>query len=204
MISAWLQHPLILSGSVVELRPLEEASLEELFAVASDQELWRLTSVNYSDRAVFDASFRTALRDRHLGHVYPFVVCLRDSGRIVGTTRYTDIQPQDRKLEIGVTWLARECWSTGINTECKQLLLAHAFETLGANRVQFRTKSDNARSRRALEKIGAVLEGVMRMDKIEASGLARNTTLYSIVREEWPAVKLGLIQRGFGRDAGQA
>jgi RimJ/RimL family protein N-acetyltransferase len=111
------------------------------------------------------------------------------SAQIIGTTRLLEISPEDRKLEIGVTWLATQYWGSGANTECKYLLLEYCFETLKANRVQFRAKSDNARSRRALEKIGATFEGVFRKDKIEPGGEARNTAFYSIINDEWTDLK---------------
>jgi RimJ/RimL family protein N-acetyltransferase len=180
---------LILKGRYVELHPLEEENMDALFEVGRDRKIWQLTSVDYSDPVNFYPNFEAALRDRHLGHVYPFVVCLKEDGRIIGTTRLLDIHLQDRRVEIGVSWLASAFWGTGINTECKQLLLAYCFEVLGLNRVQFRTKADNARSRRALEKIGATFEGVLRKDKIEPSGQSRNTAFYSVIDDEWPAVK---------------
>jgi RimJ/RimL family protein N-acetyltransferase len=189
LATPWPQHPLILKGRLVELRPLENTMLDALFEVAQDREIWRLTSFDYSDPAIFYPNFTAALSDRDQGRSYPFLICLAGSERIVGTTRLLDIHPQDRKLEIGVTWIASAYWGSGVNTECKLLLLEHAFEVLGANRVQFRAKADNARSRRALEKIGAVFEGVMRQDKIEPDGKPRNTAFYSIVREEWPNVR---------------
>ncbi|NII72864.1 RimJ/RimL family protein N-acetyltransferase [Dyella sp. SG562] len=189
MSAPWIAHPLSLAGQRVELCPVEEVHLDELFELGRDREIWRLTSVDYSDPQIFYPSFAAALRERELGKTYPFLIRLRGDGRIVGTTRFLEIQPQDRKLEIGVTWMASAFWGSGINLECKLLLLAHCFETLDANRVQFRAKADNARSRRALEKIGAVFEGVMRKDKIEASGKPRDTAFYSIVSEEWPALK---------------
>ena len=189
MISPWLQHPLILKGNIVELHPLEEESLDELFEVGRDPKIWQLTSVDYSDPVNFHANFRAALRDRHLGHVYPFVVCLKEDGRIIGTTRLLDIHPHDRKIEIGVSWIASAFWGSGINTECKQLLLEYCFEMLGVHRVQFRAKADNARSRRALEKIGATFEGILRKDKIEPNGQSRNTAFYSVVNDDWPSVK---------------
>jgi RimJ/RimL family protein N-acetyltransferase len=180
---------------MIELRPVEEESLDELFNVGRDREIWRLTSVDYSDPAIFYPNFRAALCDREHGKAYPFLVCHGESGRVIGTTRLLDIHPQDKKVEIGVTWIASEFWGSGINTECKQLLLEYCFETLGVNRVQFRAKADNARSRRALEKIGAIFEGIMRKDKIEPNGNPRDTAFYSIVREEWPKVKIGLAAR---------
>ena len=199
MVTSWLEHPLVLRGRLIELWPLEEEHLDELFDVARDPAIWQLTSVDYSDPAVFYPNFRSALQDRRQGNTYPFVVRLAGSGQVIGTTRLLDIHPQDRKLEIGVTWIATAYWGSGVNAECKRLLLEYCFETLGANRVQLRAKADNGRSRHAIEKIGAVFEGVMRQDKIEPSGKPRNTALYSIVREEWPAVKVGLFSQSAGR-----
>lgn len=183
---------MVLKGRVVELSPVEEGTLGELFDVGRDREIWRLTSVDYSDPAIFYPNFKAALHDREQGKAYPFLVRLRESGRVIGTTRLLDIHPHDKKVEIGVTWIASEFWGRGINTECKQLLLEYCFEILGVNRVQFRAKADNARSRRALEKIGAMFEGVMRKDKIEPNGNPRDTAFYSIVREEWPSVEVQL------------
>ncbi|WP_266157908.1 GNAT family N-acetyltransferase [Dyella silvatica] len=194
-MTAWLHYPLILKGRLVELRPLEAATLDELFEVGRDREIWRLTSVDYSDPAIFYPNFKAALHDRAQGKAYPFLLCLAGSGRVIGTTRLLDIHPQDKKIEIGVTWIASEFWGSGINTECKQLLLEHCFETLAVNRVQFRAKADNARSRRALEKIGATFEGILRKDKIEPNGNPRDTAFYSIVREEWPGVKAQLARQ---------
>jgi RimJ/RimL family protein N-acetyltransferase len=195
MVTPWLEHPLVLRGRLIELWPLEEEHLDELFDVARDPSLWQLTSVDYSDPAVFYPNFRAALRDRREGKTYPFVVRLAGSGQAIGTTRLLDIHPIDRKLEIGVTWIASAYWGSGVNAECKRLLLEYCFETLGANRVQLRAKADNGRSRRAIEKIGAVFEGVMRQDKIEPSGKPRDTALYSIVREEWPAAEALLFSQ---------
>ncbi|AIF46945.1 GNAT family acetyltransferase [Dyella japonica A8] len=174
---------------------MEEEHLDALFDVGRDRDIWRLTSVDYSDPAIFYQSFKTALQDRALGKAYPFLVCLRGSGRIIGTTRILDIHPDDKKVEIGVTWIASEFWGTGINMECKQLLLTFCFDTLGVGRVQFRAKADNARSRRALEKVGATFEGILRRDKIEPNGKPRNTAFYSIVSDEWPSVKSHLASQ---------
>lgn len=195
LTTPWLQHPLILKGRLVELRPLEEDTLDDLFQLGSDRKIWQLTSVDYSDPAIFYPNFKAALHDRSLGKAYPFLVCLADSGRIIGTTRLLDIHPHDKKIEIGVTWMASDYWGNGVNTECKKLLLAYCFDVLNVNRVQFRAKSDNARSRRALEKIGARFEGVMRSDKIEPNGRPRDTAFYSILRDEWPEVRAKLVAR---------
>ena len=136
MVTPWLEHPLVLRGRLIELRPLEEEHLDELFDVARDPAIWQLTSVDYSDPAVFYPNFQAALIDRRQGKTYPFVVRLAGSGQAIGTTRLLDIHPHDRKLEIGVTWIASAYWGSGVNTECKRLLLEYCFETLAANRVQ--------------------------------------------------------------------
>lgn len=203
MTAQWLEHPLILKGRRVELRPVEEESLDELFDVGRDRDIWRLTSVDYSDPAIFYPNFKLALHDRSLGKAYPFLVCLGGSGRVIGTTRLLDIHPRDKKIEIGVTWIASEFWGSGVNAECKQLLLEYCFEILGVNRVQFRTKAGNARSRRALEKIGALFEGIMRKDSIEPSGIPRDTAFYSVVREEWPDIKAQFAKQFAAADQGR-
>jgi RimJ/RimL family protein N-acetyltransferase len=185
----WIKDPILLRGKKIELRPLESETLDALFATAQDPNIWRLTSVDYSVRENFYPNFNAALKGRENGKSYPFLICLADSSQIIGTTRLLEIVSDDRKLEIGVTWLASQYWGSGANIECKYLLLEYCFECLNANRVQFRAKSDNLRSRRALEKIGATFEGILRKDKIEPSGQARNTAFYSILNEEWSNLK---------------
>ena len=189
MEPSWIKHPILLRGHTIEVRPLEVDLLDALFDVSQDPEIWRFTSVDYSNREIFYPSFDAALRGRDTGTTYPLLICLAGSSQVIGTTRLLDVVPEDRKLEIGVTWIACQHWGTGANSECKYLLLEYCFETLNANRVQFRAKSDNARSRRALEKIGATFEGIFRKDKIEPSGKARNTAFYSITNDEWPDLK---------------
>jgi RimJ/RimL family protein N-acetyltransferase len=184
-----INHPVLLRGRNIELRPLELETLGALFAVAQDPNIWRFTSVDYSIEQNFYPNFSAALRGREEGKSYPFLIYSTESSKIIGTTRLLEIVPEDRKLEIGVTWLASQYWGTGVNTQCKYLLLEYCFESLNLNRVQFRAKSDNSRSRRALEKIGATFEGLLRKDKIEPSGQARNTALYSIIKDEWPNLK---------------
>ena len=187
-MSTWIKHPLSLSGATVVLRPLEIETLDGLFEVSQDSKIWQLTSVDYSNPDLFYPNFKAAIRDRELGKTYPFLICLKGSLGIIGTTRFLDISEEDKKLEIGVTWITPQYWGSGINAECKYMLLRYCFESLRANRVQFRTKADNARSRRALEKIGATYEGVMRKDKIEPNGNPRNTAFYSITDEDWPSI----------------
>lgn len=123
---------------------------------------------------------------------FPFLACLVDSSQVIGTTRLRELAPSDRKLEIGVTGIASPYWGTGANTECKYLLVEYCFALLNANRVQFRAKSENARSRRAFEKVGATFEGILRKGKIELGGRARNTAFYNITNDDWPDLKPSL------------
>jgi RimJ/RimL family protein N-acetyltransferase len=111
------------------------------------------------------------------------------TNRLIGSTRFFEIYPADKKVEIGWTWIIKEYWGTTVNLECKLLLLTFCFETLNLNRVQFKTKDTNFRSRKAIEKIGAVFEGILRKDKIQSDGSARNAAYYSILNDEWKCAK---------------
>lgn len=195
MKNHWIQHPIILKGKEISLLPLEKEHLDPLFLAAANKDIWELTSVNYSVEGIFYPNFNNALKDRDNGTVYPFIIVHNPSNQIIGTTRLLEIYPADKKLEIGVTWIMREFWGTAVNLECKLLLLGHCFETLQANRVQFRAKDNNLRSRRAIEKIGGVFEGILRKDKIEPDGNPRNTSFYSILNEEWKKVKKNIEEQ---------
>jgi RimJ/RimL family protein N-acetyltransferase len=189
MNSNWVNHPILLKGNEIALLPLEIEHLEDLFLAASNKEIWELTSVDYSVKEIFYPNFNNAIHDREKGTVYPFIIVSKDSGKIIGTTRFLDIHPNDRKIEIGVTWMMKEYWGTTVNLECKLLLLTYCFEILKTNRVQFRAKDNNARSRKAIEKIGGIFEGILRKDKTEANGMPRNTAFYSILDSEWENAK---------------
>lgn len=195
MVTPWISHPVVLCGGGVELRPLESDWLGDLYRVACNPRIWEMTSVDYSVAEIFYANFTAALKDRDVGNAYPFLIIDQRLSRIAGTTRLTDICREDKKLEIGVTWIDTAYWGTGLNTTCKFLLLQYCFETLEAARVQFRTRQDNARSRAALQKIGARFEGVLRKDKMEPNGSPRNTAFYSILDEEWSEVKAMLVEK---------
>ena len=191
----WINHPVILKGNEIELLPLEKEHLDSLFLAASNKEIWELTSVDYSVKEIFYPNFNNALSERDNGCVYPFIIFHKYSKKIIGTTRLLEICPNDKKLEIGVTWIMKEFWGTTVNLECKLLLLTYCFETLKANRVQLRAKDNNLRSRRAIEKIGGVLEGILRKDKIEPNGIPRNTAFYSILDNEWETVAESIKQQ---------
>lgn len=189
MNDLWINHPIVLQGKTVELHPLEAENFEKLLEAASNQEIWELTSVNYSVPEIFYSNSNAALQGREDGTVYPFVIIDKSTKEIIGTTRFLDIMPSDKKLEIGVTWIKKEYWGSIVNLECKLLLLSYSFDVLNANRVQFRAKADNLRSRKAIEKIGGVFEGVFRKDKIEPNGYPRDTAFFSIINSEWENAK---------------
>ncbi|MET3115858.1 RimJ/RimL family protein N-acetyltransferase [Undibacterium sp. GrIS 1.8] len=195
MTNTWIQHPVHLLGEKVELCPLEADQLDELFKVACNPEIWKQTSVDYSNPEIFYPNFNAALSDRNAGKAYPFLIVDLIDSRIIGTTRLLEIHSLDKKLEVGITWIDTAYWGTGVNLECKFLLLQYCFEHLLANRVQFRAKADNTRSRKALEKIGAIFEGIQRKDKIEPNGKPRNTAFYSITNDEWLEVKSSLTDK---------
>ena len=178
---------------MVDLIPLEEEHFDELFAVASDRELWNLIPVDCSERETFYPTYRFALAERESGNQYPFVIRHKATGKLIGSTRLFEIFPADRKLEIGWTWIAKQFWGTGINLECKLLLMTFCFEQLKANRVQLKTKDTNIRSRKAIEKIGGVFEGILRKDRVQSDGTTRNAAYYSILDDEWEAAKHKII-----------
>lgn len=185
----WIPYPLVLEGNMVQLIPLELHHLEELYTLASDKELWRLVPSDCSERETFFTNYIQAIKARAQGLQYPFVIVNKETGQYMGSTRFFEMYELDKKLEIGWTWITQEYWGTTVNLECKLLLMTYCFEVLQVNRVQLKTKDTNIRSRKAIEKIGGVFEGILRKDKIQADGTTRNAAYYSILDTEWKDVK---------------
>jgi N-acetyltransferase len=193
-LSALYQLPLILSANHVQLEPLGLGHAEQLLEVAQDEDIWRWlparTPANLEDMRGWIAS---ALQAQANGTERPFAVVERDSGRAIGSTRYMRIEPAHRQLEIGWTWYGRAHWRSAVNTECKYLLLRHAFESLECIRIQFRTDLRNEHSQRAIERLGATREGVLRKHRIvPKDGYHRSSVSYSIIDDDWPSVKTRL------------
>lgn len=184
--------PVTLTGITVELRPLEPDDAHALADAAADGELWNLWYTEVPDRAGVRDYVERAIARRETTGEMPFVVVGRDDGRVVGTTRFCNVDAANRRLEIGYTWYALSAQRTSVNTQCKYLLLRHAFETLGAIAVEFRTHWHNRPSRRAIERLGAKQDGVLRNHRILADGSFRDTVVYSIIEGEWPAVSVHL------------
>jgi RimJ/RimL family protein N-acetyltransferase len=185
-------EPTTLFGRHVRLEPMHAEHETGLQEAAGDGELWmlRVTSVpELEQTALYIAN---ALMGQQDGAMLPFVVRLNATGRIVGSTRYHDIVPAVERVEIGYTWYARSVQRTAVNTECKLLLLTHAFETLGCAVVGLRTDNFNFASQRAIERLGARKDGVIRHHAPRRDGTVRNTVMYSIIAGEWPEVKAQL------------
>ena len=190
-MTAWVE-PVVLDGERVRLEPLTEAHVDDLMLVAMDPTLWRWTLARPTDRDGLLAWVRAAVANREAGQELPFATIDKASGRAVGSTRYISIVPDHRRLEIGWTWLGSAYHRGGANREAKYLQLRHAFETLGANRVEFKTDSRNERANPALLGIGATFEGAFRDHMIMPDGRLRTSNYYSVIAPEWPAVKARL------------
>lgn len=187
-------EPVILSGCTVRLEPLAESHTEGLRAAAEDERIWPYMSTDAHGGGM-DRFVATALKARDAGTDLPFTVRLLSDDRIVGSTRYLNIAPVHRRLEIGNTWYAPAVWASQVNPECKLLLLRHAFEAIGAFRVELRCDARNARSRAAILKLGAVEEGVLRRHMKMQHDFWRDTVQFAILDREWPGVKAGLERR---------
>ena len=187
-----LVAPVTLTGRHVKLVPLSAEHAEDLAEAVRDGELWKLwyTSAPAPDAVGSEIAGRLALQQA--GSMLPFAVIEPVSGRAVGMTTYMHVDAASRRVEIGSTWYARRVQRTGLNTEAKLLLLAHAFDTLGCIAVEFRTHFLNQQSRRAIERLGAKLDGILRSHSIAANGTLRDTCVYSVIAAEWPTVRAHL------------
>lgn len=185
----------VLTGQRVELHPLEQKHASGLVDAATDGELWNLKVTVVPGPNSIDAYIATALEGERAGTVMPFAIVDRDSGRIVGSTRFWKIDRRNRKLEIGHTWLSASVQRSNVNTECKYLLLSYAFETMECVRVQFTTDELNEKSRAAILRIGAKQEGIVRNERIMPDGRKRNSVRFSIIDSEWADVKAMLLAR---------
>ena len=187
--------PLVLEGDVVRLEPLSPDHLPGLVEAGRDPRVWTWMPFDASEPGAMQTLVEDALKASSTRSEIPFVTIERASGRVVGSSRYLAIAPAHLRLEIGWTWLEPESWRTALNTEAKLLQLRHAFEMLGCRRVELKTDACNERSRTAILGIGAQFEGVFRKHMVMAGGRVRDSAYYSIVDDEWPAVRAGLEAR---------
>jgi RimJ/RimL family protein N-acetyltransferase len=187
---AWVE-PVTLTGDHVRLEPAADPHLPDLLAAAQDEQIWTWlpwTRPRSEDElaAILEGERRIAL---------PFAQVEAATGRAVGITTYRDIDDRHRTLEVGGTWIGRPWWRTALNTEAKLLILGHAFEVLDANRVALKTDIRNERSQAAIARLGAKREGVLRHQYIRPDGTLRDSVMYSVIPEEWPAVRAYLRER---------
>lgn len=186
-------QPVTLSGRGIELVPLALEHEAGLRAAAADGELWKLRITSVPEPEQTRAYIEDALKAREAGHRFAFAVRDAATGTVLGSSSYHDILPAVKRVEIGYTWYAARCQRTHVNTTCKLLLLTHAFDTLGCHVVGWRTDNFNFASQRAIERLGAKKDGVIRGHALRRDGTIRDTVMYSLRSGEWPEVKAQLL-----------
>jgi RimJ/RimL family protein N-acetyltransferase len=184
--------PVVLEGRRVRLEPLSLDHVAGLAEVGLEPAIWQWTLARPTAEADIRAWVAAALAGRDAGTEYPFATLDAATGRPIGSSRFMNIVPEHRRLEIGWTWVARDRQRTGANREAKLLMLGHAFDVLGCRRVEFKTDSLNEPSRTALLGIGATFEGIFRNHMVMPGGRMRHSAYYSVIDDEWPAVRTGL------------
>src|SRR3954469_5380647 len=182
-----------LSGDHVSLEPLAHDHHDGLVEATRDGELWRLWYTSVPSPETMRAEIERRLALQQAGSMLPWTVRNLATGKIAGMTTYMNVDARNRRVEIGSTWYAQSVQRTALNTECKLMLLTHAFETLDCIAVEFRTHAFNHQSRTAIERLGAKLDGVLRDHQVASNGTLRDTYVYSIIASEWPTVKANLV-----------
>ena len=188
----WPQ-PVTLRSERVNLEPLDQRHCDDLVEAVKDGALWTLWYTSVPPPDGMQAEIERRLSLQATGSMLPFAVIDNTTGRAVGMTTYMNVDAKNRHVEIGSTWYRKSVQRSALNTQCKFMLLAHAFETLDCIAVEFRTHAFNHQSRRAIERLGAKLDGVLRSHQIASNGTLRDTYVYSIIASEWPTVKANLV-----------
>ena len=185
-------EPVTLQGQVVRLEPMKMEHFDALWSIGQDPELWKLAPYQINSGDKMRTYIRAALDGQELGVALPFVTIEQKTDRLVGSTRFGNIDAPNHRVEIGWTWIGQPWQRTAVNTEAKYLMLEHAFETWRCIRVEFKTDALNARSRAAILRLGAKEEGILRHHMITDSGRLRDSVYFSIIDDEWPEVKAHL------------
>jgi RimJ/RimL family protein N-acetyltransferase len=187
--------PVVLEGVHTRLEPLSESHAADLCAVGLDPELWKWIPIQVLTPDQMLGYIRSALADQAKGTALPFATIDKASGKAIGSTRFMNIDVANKRVEIGSTWLAPAFQRSALNTEAKFLMMRHAFETLGSNRVELKTDALNMRSRNAILRIGAKEEGILRSHVVTWSGRLRDSVYFSVLAREWPEVKAALVAK---------
>ena len=177
-----------LQGTTLRLEPLAELHREALRNAAQDDRIWEF-GIASGFGSAFNSWFDDAFRGQNVGTRMPYVVVTQANSAVIGSTSFLDPSPIHRRVEIGHTWYHPSEWGSSVNPECKFLLLRHAFESLGLNRVSFNVDQTNLRSQKAVLKLGAVQEGILRQQAITYTGRVRDTVVFSITKDEWPSIR---------------
>ena len=185
----------ILEGDTIALLPLDASHQDALLTAAKDGILWELWYTSVPSSATINNYLDKALAEKENGQAYPFVVFHKKTKQIIGSTRYYNLQPEHRRLEIGYTWYAKSHQRTRVNTECKYLLLQYAFEIKHCIAVQFMTDWHNIASRNAIARLGAHQDGLLRNHRLNSDGSFRDSVVFSITENEWSGVKKNLTQK---------
>lgn len=191
MKKRWIE-PVTFNGTNVILEPLTLEHADEMRIAVQDGELWKLWFTSIPSPETVEEYIQKALDMRENAGAMPFIIREKEAGKIIGCTRYFNVDETNQRLEIGYTWYSESYQRTSVNTECKYLLLTHAFEKLDAIAVEFRTHWHNHRSRAAIARLGAKQDGVLRNHTRSADGVYRDTVVFSIINLEWSAVKKSL------------
>ncbi|OOF22026.1 GNAT family N-acetyltransferase [Salinivibrio sp. IB574] len=187
----FIQDDIMLHGDTVSLIPLSASHADALVEAATDGKLWELWYTSVPNAESVEGYIASALDEKAKDKALPFAVIEKESGRVIGSTRLANADAANKRVELGYTWYASRYHCSSVNTECKRLLLAYAFESLGVIAVEFRTHWLNQASRAAIARLGAKQDGVLRNHKI-VNGVYRDTVVFSIIESEWPAIKLNL------------
>lgn len=187
--------PVTLTGESIRLEPMTRGHLDGLAEVAFAPGIFRWYTITMPDRGALERWVDGALAAHAAGTALPFVTVWKETGKAIGSTRFMNASPFDGRYEIGSTWLHPDWQRSAANTEAKFLMLRHAFESMGARRVELKTHSENVKSRAAIERLGAVFEGTHRNHMLMPDGSMRSSVWYSIIDSEWPAVKARLAAR---------
>ncbi|MEK5080009.1 GNAT family protein [Solibacillus sp. FSL W7-1436] len=186
---------ILLENDIIKLRPVQLSDIEAITNAADDERIWEHMSVTLLSREAVQNYIGNAVKERDKGISYMFAVIDKKTDTIVGCTSFLDISFPHKRLEIGATWYNPTVWRSAINTNCKFLLFQYCFEVLKLNRIQIKTGHENYRSQKAIERIGAVKEGVLRNHMIRKEGIIRHTVMYSVILEDWEKLKTMFMDR---------